>query len=166
MGRLVERQSALPGGNFETSVSGFSAGGAGAAVLVHGGPSRADAATNQRYLRLQTSAPGAAYTCSPEFPLQGTRVAVSAYLRSTSRSLSATLHYLDARGWSYQSGRSSPTIAVPGTGAWGWNNVQSLTGGTLITVPAGSQKGILCFLMNGSGATNYLDVDALSVNSY
>jgi hypothetical protein len=165
MGRLVERQSALPGGNFETDLSGFTAGGT-AASLIHGGPSRADAATNQRYLRLYSSAPGTSYACSRAFALEGSRVAVSAYLRSTSTRLAVAMHYLDAQGWSYQPGRAAVTVAVPGPGAWAWRNVQSLTGGTLHTVPVGSQQAIVCFIMDGAGSTNYLDVDALSVNSY
>jgi hypothetical protein len=167
MGRLVERQSAVPGGNFENGLAGFSAGGSAPAQLVHGGPSRADAATNQRYLRLQASAPGTYYTCSPPFALDGARVAVSAYLRSTSTQLSVAMHYRDAQGhWSYEPGGAPVTVAAANPGGWAWHNVQSLTGGTLHNVPSGSTEAVVCFLMQAAGAPAYLDVDALSVNSY
>jgi hypothetical protein len=167
MGRLVERQSALPGGNFETGLAGFNAGGTGPVQLIQGGPSRADAATNQRYLRVQAAAPGTYYACSPPFELAGSRVAVSAYLRSTSTQLSVGMHYRDAQGrWSYEPGGTAVTVQVPNPGGWGWRNVQSLTGGTLHQVPAGSTQAVACFLMQAAGAPAYLDVDAVSVNSY
>lgn len=166
MGRIVERQSALPGGDFEGGVSGFTAGGAAGVGLVHGGPDRADAATGQRYLRLAGGGPGTYYTCSPAFPIEGTRVATSAYIRSTSTSLSLQLHYRDSGGWTYETGRAPINMPITGTGAWDWRNIQSLLGGRVHDVPAGTTAGIACFVMDARAAPAYLDIDAVSINAY
>jgi hypothetical protein len=167
MGRLVERQSALPGGNFETDLSGWSGGGTTAAVaLIHGGPNRGDAATNQRYLRLQAGAPGTYWACSPAFRATGTHVAISAYLRTSSQRPSIGVHYRDAAGWSYATNRSPATMPLPAQSAWAWQNVQSMVGGKVVQVPASTQEAIVCFVMDAAAAPTYFDLDALSVNSY
>jgi hypothetical protein len=166
MGRIVERQSALPGGDFETGTSGFTAGGGAGVGLVHGGPNRSDAATNQHYLRISSSGPGTYYACSPTFPIAGTRVATSAYVRSTSTSLALQLHYRDANGWTYETGRAPIDLRITGSATWGWRNIQSLLGGRVQEVPSGTTSAIACFVMDASAGPAYLDIDTVSINSY
>jgi hypothetical protein len=160
LGYVVERMSALAGGDFEQGTSAWSAGGAGAAVSQAGW---GDAATGQRYLRL-TAQGGTAWTCSPPFPLDGTRVALTAQVRASAPSVTASVHYRDGQGWSHATGRSSIDLGLALSG-WSWRNVQSVLGGRTFDLPAGALEAVLCFSLQAGGTPTYLDVDAVSVRS-
>jgi hypothetical protein len=94
-GTWVQDYSDLKGGDFETGTSGWGVGGANASMQWGGDYNgQRDAATHHHYLRLTVGSPNSSgWLCGPKFPLKGSKLAVSAMVRTSFQSYSVDFHY-------------------------------------------------------------------------
>jgi hypothetical protein len=168
LGAVTERRSRTPGGDFETDLSGWAWGGTGTdAELVRGGPSETDAATNLYYLRLTVTGAGAYWACAPAHDLSGTHAAVTGYVRSSAAQVRVDMHYRDALGWTWETGREALGLWLAVPPGWRFQHLQSLGGGFVFDLPPGTTQANLCFRIDTTSAgPTYLDLDAIGVAAY
>jgi hypothetical protein len=101
------------------------------------------------------------------FPIDGSQLAVSGYVRSSMTALSVGAHFQDAAG--QEIGTADMSFGNPG--GWRFYNIQSLLGGQALAVPAGTASGLVCVAGTAPAGTSpanpaYLDLDALAVQSF
>ena len=159
LGAVVDRVSAVPGGDFEAGTSGWTVEGAGG-HLVHASSSPA---TGQRHLRVEAQAAGVTWACSPDFAAQGTAVAVSAYLRSSVSSVVMQLHTRDDLGWTSETGMAPLSRGLASTTTW--RNVQSIAGGFVFDLPPNTDRARLCFVFDAPSQGSTLDLDTVSLRT-
>jgi len=170
LGRWADRFSRIAGGgDFETAGSdgGWSVGGpATVKARSRRGPSASQAATGAWHLRM--TANGDAWLCSPQTTgFGGTRVALSAYVRTNSANgaLGLDVHWWKAG----QTGTVSRTIGGLSNAAF--RNVQStVDNGFVFDVPSGTTAVSVCFV--GTRRTGcdppdlVVDVDGVSLQGF
>ncbi len=163
-GVASEWRSALSGGDFEAHANGWVSGSAaGSTPPTRLGPWPADAATNDWYLRHQSSSP-TSWLCSPAFPVGGNALAVAGYIRSTG-AVTMSIHTRTPQGWSFEQNLPTPSLQLA-DGPWGWKSISKLTDGQVLALRPGSTEAILCFVAQRDTSTypTYIDVDALSAS--
>jgi hypothetical protein len=162
-GIMSDWGSSLRGGDFEVNAGGFTSGApSGASTLRRMGPYNFDAATNDYFLRHE-STESVSWVCSAAFPVSGAALAIAGYLRATG-AVTLAVHTKTGAGWSYAVNASIPTLRLP-SGPWAWRQIQSLADGKTLPLPAGATEAIVCFVSDrgtSSGGVTYVDLDAIA----
>ncbi len=169
-GDIVDRYSALPGGDFETDCSGWTAATEWDAEvpITHCGPDVGGAATGRHFIRMETVQQEAHEVNSPSFAIDGTHLAVSAYLRGDCDAAFVHVDYRDESGWNWQTNRA-PLIkkaVLPETNRF--HQIQDLWGGEVFRLPDGTREARLRFVIYARTADDHhqLDIDAVAVNAF
>ena len=176
-GKIIDRYSALPNGDFESGTAGWSSKGnkedghSGISSLKYCSTNQSPAATGNHFIRLIASEPGVHELISPSFKTDGSKLALSAHLRSTSPENFVFIDFKNKTGWNFQKGIRAKVkkLCLPDTNTF-WH-IQEILGGEIFALPEDSTDARIrfvsffpdCTTSNKIGTT---DLDAVSVNTF
>ncbi len=166
-GAIAERHGRIPSSDFESSLGDWYVGGSSDNVtLRRQGPLASGAATGEWYGRLTATAEGSYWFCSPMFEVDGTKLAVSGYVRSNVAELSLNAHMFDDE---MRDERGRLRFSIPRS--WSYWHVQDQLGGQVFDMPAGTTRARICVTVTAPAGTTsedpiYLDLDAFSAGSF
>ena len=166
-GVIAAERGRIPASDFESSLGDWFVGGTSDTVtLLRQGPRAWDAATGDWYGRATATSEGTYWFCSPMFEVEGTRLAVSGYVRSNVRALALNAHLYDDA--------MSEEIAVLRFSlppSWSFMHVQDRLGGQVFDMAPATTRAQVCVTVTApvgttSEAPVYLDLDAFSAGSF
>ncbi|MBU0550234.1 hypothetical protein KJ940_01930, partial [Myxococcota bacterium] len=160
-GWVVEARSALPGGDFEAGVNGWTAEGGAMTTLQI---SEERPTIHRQHLRLRAVTTGIHQACSPRFAITGERLAISGYLRANMNSLHLKARFYQGEGMIQE---LSQGVAHAPSGAF----VHGVGRFSVPSVEGGVDGALICIGMETSGAVSVrapadLEIDGVSVQSY
>ncbi|MBI5456729.1 peptidoglycan-binding protein [Candidatus Kaiserbacteria bacterium] len=152
-------------GDFESGISKWFNGGSGSNLK----QMPIEAVTGSYYGRMQVTAPGQNWFCTPNFVLaNGTHVATGGFIRTALANVTLSTRYFDSN-WKLI-GQDDITLTQPA--AWQWRQIQEQSLSKRATTWTGAPYAAqVCFVLNGpagTSATNpqYLDLDSITVHDY
>lgn len=179
-GNWIERFSHLFGGDFEVSTAGWNVGSSPAfpqATLELMGPgpqNQNEAAVGNKYLRATSHSPNQhIWACSPAFAAIGSRLAVSAFVRTNLSSYAVEVHTRSLSGnWNSTTNQRplNKTVSTDSL-SWLYYQFQDLANGFIFHLPSGTSELTICISSKtpawiSTSNKAYLDIDAVSAATF